>query len=126
MKLKPKPKLRPKGPQKPVEGAVDDGLGQVPIGALNVDRAGFYGHTLLMLEQSGVRWVRVRADWSITVGRWDGTRGSIPAVVACTRDRLHAQQYVTAVYLGRPTDGIAIELDEYDRDLSAAVKVWRR
>lgn len=118
-------KLKPKGPQKPLEGAVSDALGQVPLGALDVDRARFYGHTLQMLAQSGARWVRVRSDWSIMVGRSDGSRGSIPAVVACSRDRLHAKEYITAVVLGRGTEGIEIELDEYDRELSKAVRVWQ-
>lgn len=118
-------KLKPKGPQRRVEGALGDGVGQVPKGALTVDRARFYGHTLQMLAQSGARWVRVRSDWSIMVGRSDGSRGLIPAVVACSRDRMHTQEYITAVVLGRSTEGIEIELDEYDRELSKAVKVWQ-
>jgi hypothetical protein len=38
---------------------------------------------------------------------------------------MHAQKYITAVVLGRSTEGIEIELDEYDRELSKAVKVWQ-
>lgn len=123
--MKLKPKLRPRGPRLPSEGALGDGAGQVPVGCLNSDRAHFYGHTLQMLAHSGIRWIRTHADWSITVGRANKTRGKIPAVVACSRDRMHAQKYVTAVATNKSTDGIEIELDEYDREMSRAVKTWQ-
>ena len=78
-----------------------------------------------LLSQAGIRWARVHADWSVTVGRWDGTKGRIPAVVLCSRDRRGSHGYIEAVCLGKPPGAVEIELDEVDKELSDMVKQWK-
>ncbi len=99
-------------------------LSTLPKGTLGPSRIHFLGHSLQVLSQVGIRWVRIHSDWSVTIGRHDGTRGRIPALVMCSRDRLGSGQYITAVCLGRPTEGIELELDQYDRELLKALKRW--
>lgn len=115
----------PDGRSEPLVTLGPEGIRSLPRGALGPDRLHFYGHSLGLLRDSGIRWARIHFDWSITVGRNDGTRGRIPVVVLCARDRMGAKKYIRAVALGVPTDGININLDQYDKELSKAVFQWK-
>jgi hypothetical protein len=95
-----------------------------PKGALDASRLHFYGHSLQVLSSAGLKWARIHADWSITVGRYDGTRGRIPVGVLCSRDRLNASRYIQAVCNGASIEDIIFEVDEYDRELRAKVADW--
>lgn len=76
------------------------------------------------LYSSGILWARIHFDWSISIGRYDNSKGRIPAVVLCSRDRIGAKRYIQAVCNGESVDDVNLEIDGYDKELSEVVKGW--
>lgn len=99
--------------------------GGLPRGCLDPARLHFWGHSVWTIAAiSGFKVARVHSDWSLTIRRHDKTLVRIPALVLCSRDRLHSKEYMQAAILGKPLDGIALELDDYDREFHQALKAW--
>jgi hypothetical protein len=96
----------------------------LPSRAIDAARIHFYGHSLQYLSDCGLQWIRIHANWDVTIKNRYGNRYRIPVIVLCTRDRLFAARYFMAISNDQSTDDIDFRLDRYDVELRKMVDAW--
>jgi len=101
--------------------------GGLPRGCLDPARLHFWGHSIWSIAAfGGIKVARVHSDWSLTIRRPDNSLVKIPTVILCSRDRMHSKEYIQAAIAGKPLDEIHLAIDIHDKELSRALRAWKK